>query len=170
MAQKKWSPPPLPKSVVPKEAFDVGEPAMCGVIEFAAGDIEINQGRPTREIVMINTGDRPIQIGAHYHLAECNKAMAFDREAAFGMRLDIPSGTAVRFEPGQSRKVTITSFVGRQVAYGMNNMTNGTTRSDIIRHQTMQRLKANGYCFEGERFAARAPADKRFGAPKSGKK
>lgn len=169
MAERKWSPPPIPKSVVPKEAFDVGEPAMCGAIEFAPGDIVINEGRPTKEIVMVNSGDRPIQIGAHYHLAECNKAMAFDREAAFGYHLDIPSGTAVRFEPGQSRKVQITTFVGREVAFGMNNMTNGTTRSDIIKRQTMQRLKAAGYCFEGERYLVRTPADKRFGAKKKSK-
>jgi len=169
MAEKRWSPPPIPKSVVPKEAFDVGEPAMCGAIEFAAGDIEINQGRPTKEIVLVNSGDRPIQIGAHYHLAECNKAMAFDREAAFGFHLDIPSGTAVRFEPGQSRKVQITSFVGREVAYGMNNMTNGTTRSDIVKRQTMRRLKEAGYCFEGERYPVRQPADRRFGAKKKSK-
>jgi len=169
MAERKWSPPPIPKSVVPKEAFDVGEPAMCGAIEFAPGDIVINEGRPTKEIVMVNSGDRPIQIGAHYHLAECNKAMAFDREAAFGYHLDIPSGTAVRFEPGQSRKVQITTFVGREVAFGMNNMTNGTTRSDIIKRQTMQRLKAAGYCFEGERYPVRTPADKRFGAKKKSK-
>lgn len=168
MAERKWSPPPIPKSVVPKEAFDVGEPSMCGMIEFAKGDIEINAGRPSKEIVMVNSGDRPIQIGAHYHLAECNKAMAFDREAAFGMRLDIPSGTAVRFEPGQSRKVKITGYAGRQVAYGMNNMTNGTTRSDIIKTQTMQRLRAAGYCFEGERFRTRTPADRRFGGKKKG--
>ena len=93
----------------------------------------------------------------------------FDREAAFGFHLDIPSGTAVRFEPGQSRKVQITTFVGREVAYGMNNMTNGTTRSDIIKRQTMQRLKAAGYCFEGERYPVRTPADRRFGAKKKSK-
>lgn len=165
----KWSPPPIPKSVVPKEAFDVGEPEKCGAIDFAKGDIEINAGRPTKTIVMVNTGDRPIQIGAHYHLAECNKAMAFDREAAFGMHLDIPSGTAVRFEPGQSRKVQVTTYVGRQVAYGMNNMTNGTVRSDIIKEQTMQRLKAAGYCFEDDRYKVKSRPDKRFGA-RAGKK
>ena len=163
----KWTRPPLPKSIVPAEAFACGEPAKCGAIDFADGDIEINAGRPTLEIVMVNTGDRPIQIGAHYHLAECNKAMAFDREAAFGMHLDIPSGTAVRFEPGQSRKVQITGYVGRQVAYGMNNMTNGTVRSDIIKEQTMQKLRANGYCFEGERYKVRRRPDERFAGDKS---
>lgn len=164
-ADKKWSPPPIPKSVVPHEAFNVGEPEKCGWIDFGRGDIEINAGRPSREIVMINTGDRPIQIGAHYHLAECNRAMAFDREAAFGMRLDIPSGTAVRFEPGQSRKVQITTFAGRQVAYGMNNITNGSVRSDITKARAMRRLREDGYCFEGDRYAVRPSADSRY-APK----
>jgi urease subunit gamma/beta len=158
----KWSRPPIPKSVVPAEAFPVGEPGKCGAIDFAPDDIEINVGRRTVELVLVNTGDRPIQIGAHYHMAECNKAMAFDREAAFGMHLDIPSGTAVRFEPGQSRKVQLTSYVGREVAYGMNNMTNGSVRSEIIKSQTMQRLKANGYCFEGERYNARPRPDTLF--------
>jgi urease subunit gamma/beta len=162
----KWVRPPIPKSVIPSEAFDVGEPKMCGVIEFAADDIVINEGRPVKELVLVNTGDRPVQIGAHYHLAECNRAMAFDREAAFGMRLDIPSGTAVRFEPGQSRKVQVTTLVGRQVAFGMNNMTNGTVRSDIIKQQTMQRLRANGFCFEGERYKVSEAPDKKYSEPK----
>ena len=166
MVQKKWSPPPIPNSVIPAEAFDVGEPDKCGVIEFAEGDIKINEGRKTANLVMVNTGDRPIQIGAHYHLAECNRAMAFDREAAFGMHLDIASGSAIRFEPGQSRKVQVTEFAGRQVAYGMNNMTNGTTRSEIIRDRTMRRLREEGYCFEGERFNVVEPADKKFNAKK----
>jgi urease subunit gamma/beta len=161
----KWSRPPLPTSVIAAEAFDVGEPAKCGLIEFAAGEIEINAGRRTLELVLVNTGDRPIQIGAHYHIAECNRAMAFDRAAAFGMHLDIPSGTAVRFEPGQSRKVQLTTYVGREVALGMNNMTNGSVRSEIIKQQAMQRLKAHGFCFEGERFAVTPPPDARYAPP-----
>ena len=168
MAKRKWSLPPIPESIVPDEAFDVGEPEKCGAIDFAEGDIEINADRPAIEIVMVNTGDRPIQIGAHYHLAECNRAMAFDREAAFGMRLDVPSGSAVRFEPGQSRKVQITGYVGRQVAYGMNNMTNGSVRSGIIKEQTMRRLRAEGYCFEGERYPVQTPPDEKFGGGKDG--
>lgn len=166
----KWTRPPIPKSVIADEAFDVGEPGKCGAIDFAEDDIEINAGRPTLELVMVNSGDRPIQIGAHYHIAECNRAMAFDREAAFGMRLDIPSGTAVRFEPGQSRKVTLTTYVGRQVAYGMNNMTNGSVRSEIIKDLTMQRLRAHGYCFEGERFKVTRRPDEAFGKPAGSKK
>ncbi len=163
MADKRfWSPPPLPKSIVPKEAFDVGEPERCGQIDFAENSIEINAGRPTKEIVVVNTGDRPIQIGAHYHLAECNKAMAFDREAAFGCRLDVASGSAIRFEPGQSRKVQITTYAGRQVAYGMNNMTNGTLRSDIIKQQTMRRLREEGFCFEGDAYPVKPSPDSKY--------
>ena len=157
-----WTRPPLPKSITPSEAFEVGTPEKVGVIDFAEGDVEINVDRRTIELVMINTGDRPIQIGAHYHIAECNRAMAFDREAAFGMRLDIASGTAVRFEPGQSRKVQLTTYAGREVAYGMNNMTNGTVRSEIIKDLAMQKLKAHGFCFEGERFKTRKRPDDRF--------
>ena len=160
----KWSRPPLPTSVIAEEAFDVGEPGKCGMIDFAEGEIEINAGRRTLELVLVNTGDRPVQIGAHYHISECNRAMAFDRAAAFGMHLDIPSGTAVRFEPGQSRKVQLTTYVGREVAYGMNNMTNGSLRSEIIKEQAIQKLKAHGFCFEGERFALRTPPDQQYGA------
>ncbi len=168
-AGKKWALPLIPKSVVPSEAFNVGEPDKCGFIDFGHGDIEINAGRHTLEIVMINTGDRPIQIGAHYHLAECNRAMAFDREAAFGMRLDIPSGTAVRFEPGQSRKVQITTYAGRQVAYGMNNMTNGSVRSDLTKARSIRRLREDGYCFEGDRYSIKPSADSKY-SPKEKKK
>ena len=162
MAKPFWTPPELPKSIIPDEAFDVGDRANCAIIEFADTDIEINQGRPTKEIVMINTGDRPVQIGAHYHLAECNKAMAFDREAAFGFRLDVASGTAIRFEPGQSRKVQITTYAGREVAYGMNNMTNGSLRSEIIKAQTMRKLRAEGYCFEGDAYQVKPSPDSKY--------
>ncbi|GAB5469396.1 MAG: hypothetical protein Kilf2KO_24260 [Rhodospirillales bacterium] len=164
--KKKWSPPPLPKSVLPREAFDVGLPGKAGQIEFGKGDIELNACRPTLELVMINTGDRPIQIGAHYHIAECNRAMAFDREAAFGMRLDIPSGTAVRFEPGQSRRVQLTTYAGRQVAYGMNNMTNGTLRSEIVKAQSVRRLREEGYCFEGDRYPTQPSPDEKYASDK----
>ena len=83
------------------------------------------------------------------------------------MHLDIPSGTAVRFEPGQSRKVQLTTYVGREVAYGMNNMTNGSLRSEMIKEQALLKLKAHGFCFEGERFALRTPPDQQYGAGKA---
>ena len=105
MAKKPfWTPPPLPTSIIPEEAFDVGDTSTAGKILFADDEIEINKDRPFKSIVMKNTGDRPIQIGAHYHLAECNKAMAFDREAAFGFRLDIASGSAIRLNQVKAAK------------------------------------------------------------------
>jgi urease subunit gamma/beta len=85
------------------------------------------------------------------------------------MHLDIPSGTAVRFEPGQSHKVPITAYVGRQVAYGMNNMTNGSVRSDIIKDRTIRKLRAEGYCFEGERYPVKPPPDDKYGGKRAGK-
>ena len=84
----------------------------------ARGDIELNAGVPTLTITVSNTGDRPIQVGSHYHFAETNPALAFDRAAAWGMRLDAPSGSAVRFEPGQTREVTLAPFGGLRRAIG----------------------------------------------------
>jgi urease subunit beta len=82
------------------------------------GEIELNKGRKTTTLSVTNTGDRPIQVGSHYHFFETNPALKFDRKKARGMRLDIPAGTAVRFEPGQSREVTIIPFAGKRTIYG----------------------------------------------------
>ena len=82
------------------------------------GEIELNAGRPVTEIKVANTGDRPIQVGSHYHFAETNLALEFDRDDAKGKRLDIPAGTAVRFEPGQSRTVNLVEFAGKKEIYG----------------------------------------------------
>lgn len=84
----------------------------------AKGEIEINVGRPTLKLKVANTGDRPIQIGSHYHFAETNAALAFDRAAARGFRLNIPAGTAVRFEPGQQRTIELVALGGARVVYG----------------------------------------------------
>ena len=89
-----------------------------GEIITEAGDIELNQGQPTTTLTVSNTGDRPVQVGSHYHFAEANPALRFDRAAARGQRLDIAAGTAVRFEPGQSREVTLVPFRGRRVVFG----------------------------------------------------
>lgn len=86
----------------------------------AEGGIELNAGRETVEIEVANTGDRPVQVGSHYHFAETNPGLAFDREAARGCRLDIPAGTAIRFEPGQTRTVTLVPFSGARTVYGFN--------------------------------------------------
>jgi urease subunit beta len=82
------------------------------------GDIEINKGRKTVTLTVANTGDRPIQVGSHYHFFETNPALKFGRKKARGMRLDIPAGTAVRFEPGQSREVTLVALAGKRAIYG----------------------------------------------------
>jgi urease subunit beta len=89
-----------------------------GEILPAAGDIELNPGLPRTTVTVANTGDRPIQVGSHYHFAETNPALSFDRAAARGKRLDIAAGTAVRFEPGQTREVTLVAYRGRRVVQG----------------------------------------------------
>ncbi len=89
-----------------------------GEIMTPDGEIELNAGRPTVTLEIANTGDRPIQVGSHYHFFETNPALKFDRDKARGMRLDIPAGTAVRFEPGQTRTVNLVSFAGKREVYG----------------------------------------------------
>jgi urease subunit beta len=91
----------------------------------ADGDIELNSGLEPLVLEVSNTGDRPIQVGSHYHFAETNEGLSFDREAARGMRLDIPAGTAVRFEPGQSRTVTLVPYRGDRTVYGFNQKVMG---------------------------------------------
>jgi urease beta subunit len=89
-----------------------------GEVIAADGEIELNAGQPTRVLRVANTGDRPIQVGSHYHFAETNPALRFDRAAARGQRLDIAAGTAVRFEPGQAREVTLVPLLGSRTVYG----------------------------------------------------
>ena len=96
-----------------------------GEILPADGDIELNAGQPVTTLMVANTGDRPVQVGSHYHFAETNTALSFDREAARGQRLDIAAGTAVRFEPGQSREVRLVPFGGARVVYGFNQKVMG---------------------------------------------
>jgi urease subunit beta len=96
-----------------------------GEIITAPGDIEINAGRHAVTITVANTGDRPIQVGSHYHFAETNGALQFDRAAARGHRLDIPAGTAVRFEPGQTREVSLVPFAGKRELYGFRQQVMG---------------------------------------------
>jgi urease subunit beta len=91
-----------------------------GEIETATGDIEINVGRRTFKLKVANRGDRPIQVGSHYHFFETNSALQFERDQARGCRLNIPAGTAVRFEPGQTREVELVEYAGARVVYGFN--------------------------------------------------
>jgi urease beta subunit len=96
-----------------------------GEIIPADGDILLNEGRPTVTLQVANTGDRPVQVGSHYHFFETNEALQFDRQQAYGMRLDIPAGTAVRFEPGQTRDVTLIPYAGSRTVYGFNAKVSG---------------------------------------------
>ena len=92
---------------------------------LAEGDIELNAGRAVTNVVVRNTGDRPIQAGSHYHFFEINPALEFDRAAAYGMRLDIPAGTAVRFEPGEEKEVPLVAFAGARIVQGHNGAVKG---------------------------------------------
>jgi urease beta subunit len=94
---------------------------------LAEGDIECNIGRMIVSVTVVNTGDRPVQIGSHFHFFEVNKEMAFDRAKAFGMRLNIPAGTAVRFEPGEEKEVVLVELGGRRRAIGFNKLVDGET-------------------------------------------
>ena len=91
------------------------------------GEIEINAGRETSTVFVTNTGDRPVQVGSHFHFFEVNRQMKFDRTKAYGMRLNIPAGTAVRFEPGEEKEVQLVSFGGSRQIFGFNNLVNGET-------------------------------------------
>ena len=90
-----------------------------------SGDLDANVGLATKTLVVANTGDRPIQVGSHFHFYEVNTSLHFDRAASLGFRLNIPAGTAVRFEPGDTREVNLVAFAGKREVYGLNNLVNG---------------------------------------------
>ncbi len=108
------------------------------------GDIEANAGRWTTQLTVANTGDRPIQVGSHFHFFEANKALRFDRAQAFGMRLNVPAGTAVRFEPGDEKIVTLVELAGAREVYGLNGLTDGST-GEARRAESVRRAQDGGY-------------------------
>jgi urease subunit gamma/beta len=116
-----------------------------GEIFTPEGDIELNVGRKKVTIKAVNTGDRPIQIGSHYHFFEANKALNFDRAASFGMHLDIPAGTAVRFEPGEAKEVTLAAFGGSGEIFGLNNLTDGSTKGEKSKADALKKAKAGRF-------------------------
>lgn len=113
------------------------------------GDIELNAGRRTVTVLVANTGDRPVQVGSHAHFFEVNRALRFDREAAFGMRLDVPAGTATRFEPGQEHTVTLVVFGGARRAAGMNALVEGATDDPAVRQAALERAGDRGFTLGG---------------------
>jgi urease subunit beta len=106
------------------------------------GDIECNVGRRTCKVAVVNTGDRPVQVGSHFHFFEVNRQMEFDRAQAFGMRLNIPAGTAVRFEPGEEKEVELVTFGGKRSAFGINNLVNGNTTSEGDKLKAVTKLQS----------------------------
>jgi urease beta subunit len=96
------------------------------------GDVVANAGRRTVELTVANTGDRPIQVGSHFHFFEVNRALRFDRAQAFGMRLNVPAGTAVRFEPGDEKRVTLVELAGARKIYGLNALSQGGTKEQAL--------------------------------------
>lgn len=111
-------------------------------------EIILNEGRETAELIVSNLGDRAIQVGSHYHFFEVNKALKFDREKAFGKHLDIPAGTAVRFEPGEEKRVTVVEYAGNQIMRGFNGLTNGCVTDEEVKRQAMERAKEKGFMQE----------------------
>jgi len=107
-----------------------------GEYVLGEGDIVANAGRRTVELTVANTGDRPIQIGSHFHFFEVNRALRFDRSLAFGMRLNVPAGTAVRFEPGDEKRVTLVELAGARTVFGLNALTEGGDRERALARLT----------------------------------
>ncbi len=112
---------------------------------LAEGDIECNVGRRTQMVAVTNTGDRPVQVGSHFHFFEVNRQMVFDRSKAFGMRLNIAAGTAVRFEPGEEKEVELVELSGNRVAFGLNSLVNGKTISPLDAERAMEKIKSSNF-------------------------
>jgi urease beta subunit len=111
----------------------------------AAGPIEANAGRGTTRVLVRNAGDRPVQVGSHYHFLETNRGLEFDRDAAYGMRLNIPAGTAVRFEPGEEKEIELTPFGGRRVMQGCNGLVEGSLDAAGAREAALTRAQKAGF-------------------------
>jgi urease beta subunit len=122
-------------------------------LDEAAGAIQANAGRKIVRVTVKNGGDRPIQVGSHYHFFEVNRALGFDRAAAYGMRLNIAAGTAVRFEPGEEKEVELTEFGGGRVIHGFNGLVEGELGAPGARERAIERARKEGFGFGGEEKA-----------------
>jgi len=115
------------------------------LIDESAGPITLNAGRKTITVLVSNTGDRPVQVGSHYHFFEVNRALIFDRAAAYGMRLNIDAGTAVRFEPGEEKEVSLLEFAGARIVYGHNGLVNGALDDPDTRKKALSAVQERGF-------------------------
>jgi len=120
------------------------------LLDLDAGPVEANAGRRTAWVLVKNAGDRPIQVGSHFHFFETNASLLFDRAAAYGMRLNIASGTAVRFEPGEEKEVELTDFGGRRIIHGFNDLVAGALDDDRARVEAIERARKGGFSSSGE--------------------
>lgn len=130
---------------------ELSAPIIPGEILTAAGDIEVFKGRETKEMTVKNVGDRPIQVGSHCHFFESNRALKFEREQAFGFRLAIPAGTAVRFEPGEEKKVPLVAFGGNRLAQGVNGLTEGSLDDPKVKAKAVSLAADRGFGKGGAR-------------------
>jgi urease subunit beta len=126
------------------------------LLDMAAGPIEANVGRKLSTVVVKNTGDRPIQVGSHFHFFETNASLSFDRVAAYGLRLNIAAGTAVRFEPGEEKEVELTEFGGQRLIHGLNGLVGGSLDDVRLRTEALRRARIGGF----------APGDQHLGEDK----
>src|SRR4029077_10693484 len=120
-------------------------PMIPGEYLFDGQPIELNAGRPTFTFQVNNTGDRPVQVGSHFHFFEVNRALVFDREAAYGMRLDLPAGTAVRIEPGEITTVRLVDMSGKRQVYGGSGLVNGSLDDPATKHRSLERMQQAGF-------------------------
>ena len=120
------------------------------LLNDSAGPIEANAGRTTAGVLVRNTGDRPVQVGSHYHFFEVNRLLAFNRTAAYGQRLNIPAGTAVRFEPGEEKEVELTPFAGARLAHGCNGLVEGPLDAPGARDRAVGKARSSGFQFSSE--------------------
>jgi len=119
------------------------------LLDESAGPILGNADRNTLRLLVRNTGDRPVQVGSHYHFFETNRALSFNRSAAFGMRLNIPAGTAVRFEPGEEKDVELTEFGGSRVIHGGNGLVGGAIADSSLQKRAIERARKDGFQSSG---------------------
>ena len=143
------------KSPTPRNPSGLSEtskalPIIPGEVILGEGDIVAFDGRQIIELTIANTGDRPIQVGSHCHFFEANRALRFNRDSAFGFRLRIPSGTAVRFEPGEEKRVTLVAIGGNRVAYGINGLTNGRLDDPAVRQRALAKAAELGFIAKGK--------------------
>ncbi len=136
------------KLVTVHNPIETSDELIPGEFLIDDGEIEINAGKEKVALVVKNTADRPVQVGSHYHFFETNKMLAFDRKASFGMRLDIPSGTAVRFEPGEAKEIVLTAIGGTREGFGLNGLTNGAMDDESVKNAALKMAEELG--FKGE--------------------